>query len=231
MAGKTRIVCFGDSITGDRPGKIYHDKFIKWSDWLQFGLEQHLGEGNVEVINSGFGGDATYPRGEAPGGLARVEPDILRLKPGIAVILFGVNNFADRKGVPLDEVKAEIFKDMTTMVRQVKDAGIKVLLLQYHMPRDTEGNTGWGNVGPVNDVIAEVAEAEGVELAALEPAFAEAQKTWPVNTLFWPGDFHLNTYGEVVVARVVMKKILEMMKDEQALGGPFCERRKHRIFE
>ena len=36
---KKTIVCFGDSITGHIPGQSYYHQFIKWTDWVQFGLE------------------------------------------------------------------------------------------------------------------------------------------------------------------------------------------------
>ena len=204
-----RVVCFGDSITGYRPGVPYYHMFIKWTDWMQFGLDQHFGEGKVEVINSGYAGDATFPMGDCPGGLSRVEADILKWKPEVAVILFGVNNFS-MKG-EREEVLKTIRDDVTTIVRQTKEAGIKVLLLQYAKKRTRDGVVTWSSFKDVNAVIAEIAKAEGVELLALEPIFEETAKTQPVEALFSEDGIHTNPYGEVIIARVVMKKVMEMM--------------------
>ena len=207
--GVLRIVCFGDSITGGRPGEEYRHQHIKWTDILGGMLELELGPGKVEVLNMGFAGDRTFKAGDRPGALSRVESNILAQQPDIAVILIGGNNMGGKQSP--EEAKARAKEDITTIVQQVKQAGIKVLLLQYAEPRAENMEKVWSHLDDVNPVIAAVAEAEGVPTIELAPPFAAAAEKVPLNTLLNATDgVHLNPYGEVVVARTVAMKLKEL---------------------
>lgn len=207
--GVLRIVCFGDSITGGIPGEEYRHQHIKWTDILGGMLELELGVGKVEVLNMGFAGDRTFKSGDRPGALNRVESNILAQQPDIAVILIGGNNMGGRQSP--EEAKARAKEDLTAIVRQVTQAGIKVLLLQYAEPRAENMDKVWSHLDDVNPIIAVVAEEEDVPTLELAPAFAAAAKKMPLNTLLNATDgVHLHPYGEVVVARTVAMKIQEL---------------------
>ncbi len=205
-----RVVCFGDSITGDQPGQPYLHQYLKWTDLLGLVLETHLGEGRAEVLNRGHGGDGTSPRGDRPGAVRRLESQVLDLKPDVAVVLIGGNNFAARNRDP-EEIADELRRDLTAMVRRMKEAGIRVLLVQYHTPKAEDMSRVWTHLDRANPIIAEVAAAEEVPTLELAPAFREAETRQPLHALTHPVDgVHLAPYGEIVVARAVFGKLREL---------------------
>ena len=188
-----RVVCFGDSITGDRPRKPYLDKYVKFSDLLQLTLETRLGTGNVVVLNRGWGGDKT------PGALNRLQQDVLDEKPVIAIVLIGGN---DKQEMPTKD-------NLTGMVQQLKAAKIKVLLLQYAVL--DVGEKTWHHLARNNDLIATVAKEQAVPTLALQPAFDAAVKTQPATELVNAVDgVHLAPGGELVVARAIFNKLAEL---------------------
>ncbi|MCC5788921.1 MAG: SGNH/GDSL hydrolase family protein [Opitutales bacterium] len=208
--GTLRVVAFGDSITGDRPGIDYRHHYIKWSDVLQAMLEGQLGEGQAEVLNMGFAGDRTFAAGDRPGALNRVDSNILTQQPDIAVILIGGNNMGTRNR-DREELLEQTRDDLTKIVRQVKAAGINVLLLQYTEPKAEDMSQVWTHLNEVNPIIAEVAEAEGVPTLELAPHFASAEEHVPLNALLNATDgVHLQPYGELVVARAVASKLNDL---------------------
>lgn len=208
--GVFRVVAFGDSITGDRPGIAYRHHYIKWSDVLQTILEVQLGDGKAEVLNMGFAGDRTFAAGDRPGAVNRVESNILAQNPDVAVILIGGNNMGMRNR-DRDELLAQTEEELTQIVRQVKEAGIQVLLLQYTEPKAEDMSRVWTHLDDVNPVIAKVAEAEGVPTLELAPYFARAAERLPLNALLNATDgVHLQPYGELVVGRAVASKLIEL---------------------
>lgn len=208
--GVLRVVAFGDSITGDRPGIAYRHQYIKWSDVLQAMLEVQLGDGRAEVLNMGFAGDRTFRAGDRPGAVNRVESNILAQRPDIVVILIGGNNMSFGNRDPND-VRAQTQRELTQIVQQVREAGIRVLLLQYAEPKAEDMSRVWTHLDDVNPIIAAVAEAENVPTLALAPHFAAAAERLPLNALLNATDgVHLQPYGELVVARAVARKLNEL---------------------
>jgi len=208
--GVLRVVCLGDSLTGDRPGKLYLHQYLKWSDLLALALESRLGTGKAEVFNAGWGGDATYTKGDKPGGLKRVDTDVLPFQPDIAVVLIGGNNYSDKTKSP-EEITARYREDLNGIVSKIKGAGIKVLLLQYPEPKAEDMSKVWTHLDDGNPIVAEIAKAQQVPTLELAPAFAEAAKTRPLPTLLNGTDgVHLQPYGEVVLARTVFLKLAEL---------------------
>lgn len=201
------VVCFGDSITGDRPGKDYRGQYLKWTDLLQFMLEGRLGPGRAIVVNSGWAGDKTTPKPNEgwPGGVGRVQKDILAHKPRIAVILFGGND-----DFQTDEQQATTRANLAQIAGTVRSAGIHVLMLQYHRPLTAPGNEakGWKQLAGKNPLIAEVAAKCGVPVLDMNAPMVEAAKQYPSVELANAEDgVHLNLRGEVVYARAVLAKL------------------------
>jgi lysophospholipase L1-like esterase len=192
-----KVVCFGDSITGDRPRKPYLHQYVKFSDMLQLMLEAKLGTGNVVVLNRGWGGDKT------PGAVKRLQEDVLDEKPAIVIMLIGGNDPKD------DDARAQTTANLTGMVQQLKAAKIKVLLLQYAVL--DAGEKTWRHLAGNNDLIAAVAKELDVPTLALQPAFDAAAKTQPATELVNAVDgVHLNPGGEIVVARAIFTKLVEL---------------------
>lgn len=215
--GPLKVVCFGDSITGDRPRKPYLHQYLKWCDLVGLGLRARGAE--VIMVNSGFGGDSSHgsPSGDPPGALNRLKADVLDEHPAICVVLIGGNDFAKVKGEAPDspkvaEVTATLRVNLTSMVQQMKQAGIKVLLLQYHAARATDAAKAWKHLDWGNPVIAEVGRAAGVPVLALEPAFQAglASGATAEQLLNRVDGVHLNPRGELVVAEAVIARIVEL---------------------
>lgn len=216
--GVLRVVCFGDSLTGDRPWKrfSYQPHYLKYSDLLGLMLEGRLGVGKAEAFNSGWAGDMTKPKKNEgwPGAAGRVDKDILALKPDIVTILIGGN---DRPDTP--EKIAETETNLTAIVQACKKAGIRVLLLKYPAAhpgevKDKKGNVKKGKGWPLdlaNPVIDAVAAAEGVPTLDLGPPIAAAVKQYPSHEVVNPMDgVHLNKRGELVFARTIFAKLVEL---------------------
>lgn len=205
-----RIVCFGDSITGERPGKPYAHQYLKYSDLLQLLLEARLGDGRAVVINSGWGGDTTYEKKAQgmPGALGRLEKDVLAHRPHIVIILIGGNDSrktADDQAVTRGNLEA--------LARRVKDSGAKVLMLQYHpaLAAPENQSKAWHHLDDNNGQIAEAAAAAGVELLDMAPAMLGAAERYPRAELLNSTDgVHLAPRGEIVYAVTLYRHLLKL---------------------
>ena len=211
-----KIVCLGDSITGQSNLKAY----LKWSFVLDCMLEARMGEGKVTVLNRGIGGDTTR------GALKRLQKDVLDEKPDIVIIMLGGNDAGGKR--PRKEVKA----NLEEIIRKSKGVGAKVLLLQYHvLPNPEQPETVWKHVDDNNGLIAEVGDAESVPVLNLGTAMQDALKTHKVTELLGRQDgvahwetkpitqehlasdkdgVHLNPGGELVFARAIFKKLMSL---------------------
>lgn len=106
-AGKarTRVVCFGDSITAAR----YPEMLAAQAPEL-------------EVINAGVGGNTTGA------GLARMEKDVLEKSPDIVLIMFGTNDSVLR-GVGKYRTPLKRFQaDLEKMVAKCREGGATPIL-------------------------------------------------------------------------------------------------------
>ena len=194
------IVCLGDSLTGPVPGQRYLDKYIKWADLLQVGLDAVFGGGRVTVLNQGKAGDPSS------GVLAVLGDRLFRHKPDVVVVLLGANNYGHN--APREAASVLLKADLLAIVQRAQAAGIHVLLLQYPKPRAAVMEKVWIHGDYGNAVVAEVASTTGAALLALAPFFDEAAKTQPLVELASAVDgIHLNPGGEMVLARAVLEKL------------------------
>lgn len=205
-----RIVCFGDSITGDRPGVSYQGQYLKFADLLGLMLEGRLGIGGAEVINSGWSGDTTYPRPDRdmPGAVGRLEQDVLAHRPDIVVVLIGGN---DRKRT--DEERQVTADNLATILTRLRQAGVRVLVLQYHdaLPEDPQDPRAWRHLSANNDLIAAAARAANLPLLEMNGPMQRAADAHPRRELAHPIDgVHLNPRGEITFARAIFAKLLEL---------------------
>ncbi|MBE7465011.1 MAG: hypothetical protein HS116_16160 [Planctomycetes bacterium] len=106
-----RIVCFGDSLTscGGWGGRF--------SDFLALDLP------DCEVINKGIGGDTIG------GGRWRLRQDVLSLKPRVAVIALGANDFIQASR-PLDLIR----EDLEFILARCRDSKIQVVFASVFGP-------------------------------------------------------------------------------------------------
>ncbi len=109
------LVCFGDSLTAGHGTDIGQS----YPDYLQADLDA-LGY-RYRVVNEGISGNTTKD------GVARLA-HIVSLKPEIVVVEFGGND--GLRGLPIADTRA----NLDTMVRSLKDDGIKVVLAGITLP-------------------------------------------------------------------------------------------------
>lgn len=137
----TRIVCFGDSITG----AYYHTGGERaWCEMLGLALQKANPRANIEMVNAGISGHTTV------NALARIESDVLAKQPHLVVVMFGMN---DVTRVPLDQFR----ENTRTISRRSLDGGAAVVLCTP--------NSVYDNPDRPNNRLAEYSQAVR-ELAA-----------------------------------------------------------------
>jgi lysophospholipase L1-like esterase len=153
-----RMIAFGDSITagGDasEPGLIFWER---WADSLRGKYPQ----ATVESINGATGGDTTVQ------GLQRLEEKVLKQKPDLVLVGFGMNDHnREGFGVPLKSFA----ENLGTIVDRIQATGAEVVLFSTFPP-----NPKW-HFGSHNME----AYAKATEQVAREKhcAFADVYHAW-----------------------------------------------------
>ncbi len=204
-----RVVCFGDSVTGHRPGEAYRGQYLKFSDLLELLLEGRLGLGRARVVNSGWAGDATYPKpGQGmPGALARLDADLLAKKPDVAVVLIGGND-----AQATDEDRARTRANLEALARRSTEAGIRLLMLQYPevVPDPAAPDKAWLHMDDKNPAIAEAARAAGARVLDLGPAMKAAMDEHGRDALVAVDGVHLKPLAEMVYARAIFARLVRL---------------------
>ena len=113
LAGEpVRVVCFGDRVTG----VYYHTGSRRaYTDMLGIALRKTSADAKVEMINAGISGHTTV------NALARIDKDVLRHKPDLVTVMFGLNDMAR---VSVDDYRA----NLKTIVGKCRDIGAEVVL-------------------------------------------------------------------------------------------------------
>jgi acyl-CoA thioesterase-1 len=120
---KLTLVAFGDSITAG--GEATRPELIYWQRWAGSLRKKYPGA-QIKAINGATGGDTTV------NGLARLDEKVIKQKPDLVLIAFGMNdhNIAGF-GVPLEAFAANL-KTMIDRIRQNTDA--EVILVSAFPP-------------------------------------------------------------------------------------------------
>ncbi len=208
-----KIVCLGDSITGQADLRSY----LKWSSILECILDSLNGDGTVQVLNRGIAGDTSADARK------RLQGDVLDVQPDIVVMLLGGNDAGSGRS------RSAVQADLEYIVQQSKNIGARVLMLQYALipnPENAEGT--WSHLNTNNALIAEIAAAEKVALLDMDEPMQAAFKNQSLNEfvgrengiahwaekpllqahLMNPVDgVHLSPVGELVFARSIYRKL------------------------
>lgn len=211
------IFMFGDSTTATRPGaieKVYSERV----------REALLGMGSsLNVYNAGRGGNTT---GDA---LARFERDVLRFKPRVVVLQFGINDAAvdvwktppaTGARVPMDEYE----QNLRTMIERARKRGAKVVLMTTNPlrwtdrlkqlygkpPYDPDAPDGFDAplLARYNEVVRRLAKQLETGLVDVREAFAEhaAQPGQSMDDLLLDG-MHPNDQGHRIIAQLLTPAI------------------------
>jgi lysophospholipase L1-like esterase len=106
-----RIVFLGDSITEQQ----------LYTNYVESYLATRFNKLKLTFFNAGWGGDT------APGGVQRLDRDVLALKPTVVTICYGMND--GRYTPPTDEIRTTYVAGMQELIRRLKAAGIRIVLL------------------------------------------------------------------------------------------------------
>ncbi len=120
-----KIVFFGDSITDcERDRTDIHSLGSGYVKALADKLRPIYPDRDIELINKGLSGD------EMADMLARVQSDVIDLKPDAVVIMAGINDTYHKfkYGKELDLGKFE--KDLVELLTRIKQAGILIIYLE-----------------------------------------------------------------------------------------------------
>jgi len=217
------IVCLGDSITGPASGTRYQGQYLKYTDLLQLMVEARLGFGAAAVLNRGHAGQTTLDA------LSRFQSEVLDERPQLVTILLGGNDARQAGALPEFEAR-NLAKDRTlealwTMVESLNVIGARVLVLLYHcLPNPEKLESAWTNLTSYNGAIANLACELGHLVLDMNQAMHEAVGEFEINELVNDVDgVHLNPAGEIVYARAIFSRWLELgwLPDAQvgASGG------------
>jgi len=142
------IVAFGDSITAG--GDASQPSLIFWERWAA-ALRMKYPRAGVETTNSATGGDATVQ------GLQRLEEKVLRQKPDLVLIGFGMNDHnREGYGVPLDPFAA----NLRTMIARIRAGTDAEIVLFSAFPPNPKWHFGSHNMAAYADATERVAREE-----------------------------------------------------------------------
>ncbi len=189
----TRIVCFGDSITG----VYYHTgSRIAYADLVGQGLRRLFPRARIEVVNAGVSGDVTA------GGLKRMDRDVLRRKPHLVVIMFGMN---DVVATPLETFLA----NLRTMLARCRAAGADALLCTQNPIFPTDPRRPVERLERFTQAIRDLAREAQTPLADCYAAFETIRKADPRRwaVLLMDHDIHPSLDGHRIFAQVIIERI------------------------
>ena len=145
---RDRVVFLGDSITEQQ----------LYTNYVESYLAARYRELKLTFFNAGWGGDT------APGGVQRLDRDVLSLKPTVVTVCYGMND--GRYTTPTDEIRTTYVNGMRALVARLKAAGVRVVLLTPGMVDETVAP----NLAAVryNDCGLRILADEVLKLAAAE---------------------------------------------------------------
>ena len=185
------IVALGSSSTegarASNPGRTYPAE-------LQIALAEAMPNRQVAVINRGIGGQ------EAPAELARLEADVVAVRPQLVIWQVGANS-ALRKADPA------VFRQLVGEgIQRLQKAGIDVVLMDnQRAPRILAS----GDDAAFNGALAELSRTDDVGLFSRDRLMAawEGEGAAPAEFIA-PDRLHHNDRGYLCVARALAEQIL-----------------------
>ncbi|MBO4632699.1 MAG: SGNH/GDSL hydrolase family protein [Lentisphaeria bacterium] len=206
-----RVVFFGDSIT-------HNGNYI---GFLQLMLDSR-GIRDTRMINSGRSG------GTAEGGLRRIRHDVIAGKPARVFVLFGMNDIHRelyKENTPenlkrrAEELQAYT-KNMTKIVDQLQQAGLKVILMtptpyDQYQPEGKSDHCNEPGLSDAAGIVRKLAAEKKLELIELHPYMTQILKAHPELRLCGRDRIHPLFVGHMVMASLIM--------DQLGMAGPTAE--------
>lgn len=187
-----RVVGFGDSITGI----YYHTGGRRaWPEMLGIALRRLYPKARVEVVNAGISGDTTA------GALARLDRDVLRHKPHLVVVMFGMNDVV--------RVPPETYREnLAAVVRRCREAGAEVVLCTPNSVYPEDKGRPMERLGQYSEIVREVAKEREAPLA---DCYALYEATRAADRRAWMGfmseTIHPNLRGHKAFAEEIARVV------------------------
>lgn len=188
---RTTVVCFGDSVTG----VYYHTGGRRaYTDMLGIALRRAYPQADVQMVNAGISGHTTQ------NGLERLERDVLRHRPTLVTIMFGLN---DMTRVPLEQYR----QNLATLISKCRDSGAEVLLCTPNNVISTPGRPT-EKLETYCATLRDLAREQEVPVAdcyaELERERLRAPQAW---RLLLSDEIHPNMDGHQRLAEILAKAI------------------------
>lgn len=186
-----RIVFLGDSITEQQ----------LYTNYVETYLATRFRSLNLTFFNAGWGGDT------APGGARRLDRDVLALKPTVVTVCYGMNDGCYT--APNPGILERYAAGMNDLVRRLKDAGVRIVLLtpgmtdmsrnENHRKVDYSGTT----LRMLADFVLDLAAREALPVFDIHRLMTEvdarARAADPSFTMI-PDSVHPDPAGQLVMA-------------------------------
>jgi len=185
--GRPVLVCFGDSLTaglGTSAGQSY-------PDYLQGDLDA-LGY-RYRVVNEGVSGNTTKD------GVARL-PEVLALKPQVAVVEFGGND--GLRGLRIEDSQA----NLDEIVRTLQSSGVKVALAGITLPPDY----GEDYIGKFDAMYGAIAKRYRVRMLPFL-----LKDVYGVPGMMQQHETHATSKGNAVVARNMLGLVRPLLRKQR----------------
>lgn len=200
-----RIACLGDSITAAR----YHTGNRRaYPEMLKIALERIYPRACIKIINAGSSGDTTR------GALERIEKHVLRHKPHLVIVMFGMNdmklvnktsaNPAGTHRVPI----SEFHNNLVEIIKRCRQIGAEVVLCGQNSINDSPQRTNKNLLLYIAE-IKKVGREQGVPAIDFYPVYKAIRKK---NSLEWmlmmsDNDIHPNMDGHKLFAERIAEAI------------------------
>ncbi|HEY0072837.1 MAG TPA: GDSL-type esterase/lipase family protein [Abditibacteriaceae bacterium] len=195
LKANDRVVFYGDSITEQRLYTRYVQQYIQC----------RYPELKIKFYNAGWGGDT------APGGLKRLERDVLWLKPNLVTLFFGMN---DGRYRPVEDSITSTFKQGEEgIIKELTGKGVRVVVytpgaVDYDKKaalKDAKYNENLEALGKAALDLAKQYNLPSADVIHPMIAFQNAQKAKNPNFTMIPDAVHPNAAGHLMMAQEMLK--------------------------
>jgi len=189
----TRLVFLGDSITEQ----------LTYTRYVMDYFALRYPDVKITFRNAGWSGDT------APGGLERLQRDVLSLRPTVVTICFGMN---DGRYTSFDQDRYDRYmKGMTGLVQTLKNSGVRVVLLTPGVVDEDIDNKGYNQtLTRYAQGVKELAASEQVTVfdinALMGDVQARAKHDDPKFTMI-PDSVHPDPPGQALMAYGLLKAL------------------------
>ena len=191
-----RILFTGDSITDCGRDRANPDHLgFGYAAFTAAHLQSRLASPQLKIFNRGISGN------RASDLLARVDADLLALKPTVISILIGINDTWRRydSNSPTDAATFE--KNYRSLLETIASKlKARVVLLEPFLLHVPDDRYVWReDLNPKIDVVRKLAIEFGTELVPLDGVFAQAATQAPA--AYWAGDgVHPSAAGHALIS-------------------------------